>query len=149
MWWFFRVLTVLARLHGRTTLLTFEELWRRLEAEGIEELDGMLEPDYLEVLSWRPGEAGPPEYLPVTAVFRREYEGELVELRTKMGRKLRCTPDHPLIVADGNAGEPNIKFAGEIGTDDWVPLAMGPAWRGDQGGVAPVEAAAKRRSPRC
>ena len=37
------------------------------------------------------------------AAHRREYDGEIVEVRTKMGRRVRCTPDHPFVVQDGTA----------------------------------------------
>ena len=47
-------------------------------------------PDALEVLSWR---GGTPEFLPVAALTRRPFEGEALEVRTKMGRRIRCTPD--------------------------------------------------------
>src|SRR5947208_2541239 len=39
--------TVLARHHGRTTLLTFSELWERLAAENEEVEEGVLEPHRL------------------------------------------------------------------------------------------------------
>ena len=57
--------TVLARHHGRTTLLTFSELWERLAAENEEVEEGVLEPHRLEVLSWAPGTERP-LFLPVT-----------------------------------------------------------------------------------
>ena len=51
--------TLLVRLRGRTTLLSFERLWRRLETEGHEVNDGVMEPLALDVLSWIPGGAEP------------------------------------------------------------------------------------------
>ena len=115
--------TVLVRHRGRTTLLTFEALWRRLQGEVEEIEDGVLEPHALEVLSFVP-ELGESLFLPVMCVTRREYEGELVTVRTKMGRALTVTPDHPLLVSDGHGAEPERKFAGEVTTEDWLPLAV-------------------------
>ena len=51
--------------------------------------------DSLEVLSWIPGGAEP-QFMPVMCLTRRDYEGDIVEVRTKMGRRIRCTPDHPV-----------------------------------------------------
>ena len=83
--------------------MSFERLWRRLEDEGLFASDGVLEPDGLEVLSWIAGGAEP-RFMPVMCLTRRQYEGDIVELRTKMGRRIRCTPDHPWIVGDGTSG---------------------------------------------
>ena len=117
--------SVLVRLRGRTTLMTFERLWNRLEDDGEAIVDGVLEPSALEVLSWVPGGAGP-QFMPVMCVSRRDYEGDIVELRTKMGRRVRCTPDHPWIVRDGEGlTELELKPAGSLGEGDWVPLAQG------------------------
>ncbi|MDQ2760790.1 MAG: nucleotide sugar dehydrogenase [Actinomycetota bacterium] len=116
--------TVLARRRGATTLLTFEALWTLLAAEQDELEEGLIEPHRLEVLSWMPG-AERPIFLPVMCVTRRGYEGGLVEVRTKMGRRVRCTPDHGWIVDDGRGGEPRFKLARDLTTDDWLPLVMG------------------------
>jgi UDPglucose 6-dehydrogenase len=116
--------TVLTRHRGRTTLLTFEQLWRRMAAEHEETDEGLIEPAALEVLSWVPGGVEP-QFLPVMCVTRREYEGELVEVRTKMGRSVRTTPDHGWIVSDGYGGEARFKLAEQLTTHDWVPLTLG------------------------
>jgi UDPglucose 6-dehydrogenase len=117
--------TVLVRLRGHTTLMTFERLWNRLRDDGHEDDDGVIEPAALEVLSWIPGGAEP-QFMPVMCVTRRDYEGEIVELRTKMGRRVRCTSDHPWIVCDGTQrGELELKAAGTLSTDDWLPVAQG------------------------
>src|SRR5918994_5688063 len=101
--------TVLARVSGSARLLTFERLWRAYE-EG----------DELEVLSWVPGEAEP-EYLPVSVLTRRDYDGEMVEVRTKLGRRVRTTADHPFLVGDG-LGDDVItrKLARDLDDSDWV-----------------------------
>src|SRR4051794_2875408 len=74
--------TVLVREGGRVRLVALEDLFREL-AGGL----GVVRPNGLEVLSWRDG-AESAEFLPVDAVTRRPFDGELVELRTKMGRRL-------------------------------------------------------------
>jgi UDPglucose 6-dehydrogenase len=90
----------------------------------------LVEPDGLEVLSWRP-EARTPEFLPVEHATQREFEGEILEVRTKMGRRVRVTPDHPFVVADA-AGVLGVKLAGELTDEDWLPVAqLAPA--GDDG----------------
>ncbi len=120
--------TVLVRHRGRTTLLTLERLWDRVSAEHEELEEGLIEPHALEVLAWVPG-GEEPLFLPVMCLTRRKYEGELVEVRTKMGRRVRCTPDHGWIVGDGRGGEPRFKLAQDLTSEDWLPLALG---RGEQ-----------------
>jgi UDPglucose 6-dehydrogenase len=115
--------TALVRHHGRTTLMRLEDLWRRLEREDGPADDGVIEPVGLEILSWAPDQAEP-LFLPVMCATRRDYEGDLIEVRTKMGRRVRCTPDHPWLVGDGAGGEVEVKLAEELTTDDWLPLAM-------------------------
>jgi UDPglucose 6-dehydrogenase len=134
--------TALVRHRGRTTLLTFERLWERLAAEHEELEEGLIEPGNLEVLSWVQG-AETPQFLPVMCVTRRDYEGELVEVRTKMGRRVRCTPDHGWIVSDGEGGEPRFKLAAELTSEDWVPLALGRGQERDGTKVASLMAAAE------
>jgi UDP-glucose 6-dehydrogenase len=127
--------TVLARIHGRTTLVSFEQLWERVEeysvriesaealrAFGAGSQTDVLEPDALEVLSWV-REDPEPCFLPVMALTRRPYKGELVEVRTKMGRRVRTTLDHPWLVGDGHSDRSEIKLAFELTDRDWVPLA--------------------------
>ena len=133
--------TVLTRHHGRTTLLALEDLWRRLERFGELEQDGVIEPARLEVLAWIPG-SDEPRFMPVVAVTRRDYEGEVVEIRTKMGRRITTTIDHPWIVREGDGGEPEIKTAGDLTSDDWIPLAQARQDRGPEVGVSSLLAAA-------
>jgi UDPglucose 6-dehydrogenase len=115
--------TVLARHHGRTTLLRLEDLWRRLEREDGPDDDGVIEPVGLEVLSWAPDQAEP-LFLPIMCATRRDHRGELVDVRTKMGRHVLCTPDHPWLVSDGAGGDVEIKLAEDLTSEDWLPLAM-------------------------
>ena len=98
--------TVLVRRRGPSQLMSLERLYAEHE-------DG--EP--CEVLSWR-RDASTPEFLPVAAVTRRVVDDEIVEVRTKMGRRVQCTPDHPFVTAAG------VKLADELTESDWLPLAQ-------------------------
>nr|MBA2629707.1 hypothetical protein [Thermoleophilaceae bacterium] len=126
--------TVLVRHRGRTTLVTFARLWDHLEEDCGEVAEGVIEPDGLEVMSWVPGSEAP-RFMPVMAATRREYEGDLIEVRTKMGRRVRSTPDHPWLAADGTSDEVTVKPAGALTSDDWLPIAQG---RSDQGDAVPM-----------
>ena len=134
--------TVLVRHHGRTTLLRLHDLWRRLEAEDGPADDGVIEPDGLEILSWAPEQAEP-LFLSVMCATRRDFEGDMVEVRTKMGRRVRCTPDHPWFVGDGCGGKVEIKLAEDLTTEDWLPLAMERTRELAPAGVSSLLAAAE------
>jgi UDPglucose 6-dehydrogenase len=104
--------TLLVRLAGRTWLSSIEELYE-LAVEGLP----------FEALSRRTD--GRPSFEPVAVVTRRDYDGPMVELRTKMGRRLRVTADHPVITRRG------VVAAGDVTTRDWVPLVLGAPVNGD------------------
>src|SRR4051794_40056034 len=91
--------TVLVRRQGRIWSWTFAEMWERIAEE--QDLDSatteVIEPEELEVLSWR-SRSERPEFMPVAVLTRRDHIGELIEVRTKMGRRVRVTPDHPMVV---------------------------------------------------
>ena len=76
----------------------------------------------LEVLSWAPGQVIP-EYQPVLAVTERPYDGTMVTVRTKMGRWLTVTADHPLVVRDGD--DVAIIEAADLTTSHWLPISLG------------------------
>jgi UDPglucose 6-dehydrogenase len=134
--------TVVARYRGRTTLVSLKRLWERLAGETEESDDGVIEPHRLDVLSWAPGTERP-VFLPVMCLTRRDYQGELVDVRTKMGRRVSCTPDHGWVVGDGLGREPTFKLAGRLSTRDWLPLAVGRAEEWDGTKVAALVAAAE------
>jgi len=77
-----------------------------------------------EVLAWDP-DSGRVGFARVSAATMRPFEGEILEVRTKMGRRLLCTPDHPIVTREG------AKLASELGPDDWLPLAMPTHSAGD------------------
>jgi UDPglucose 6-dehydrogenase len=49
----------------------------------------------------------------------------MVDVRTKMGRRVLCTPDHPFVVGDGAMRGTAVKPADALDEADWLPLAMG------------------------
>ncbi len=125
--------TLLVRHHGTAKLVSFEELWA-LTGGDEEAVDGeAIAPQDLWTWSWVPGERNA-EWMPITTLTKRPYDGELVEIRTKMGRRVLVTADHPVIVGDGRDDEVVTTIRAEEVTDsDWLPLAGGGAE-----GIAPA-----------
>jgi UDPglucose 6-dehydrogenase len=113
--------TVLVRRDGRARLMSLAAFFDEL-AEGDPD-EVLVRAEGVEVLSWRP-EAATPEFLRLEFATRRPYEGDLLEIRTKMGRRVRCTPDHPFVVAD-ETGTASVKLAAELTEADWLPIAQG------------------------
>ncbi len=126
--------TLLVRENGRTSLLSFAQLWDRLDGEhpalpsedaiatyGAGRDTEVIEPEGVQVLSWDRA-SGMAEFRSVLAATRRPHDGELLEVRTKMGRRLRTTLDHPWIVGDGRSDRNQVKLAFELTEGDWVPL---------------------------
>jgi UDPglucose 6-dehydrogenase len=122
---------VLVRHHGRVQTVRLEDLWNRVVDRDGEWEEGVAEPSALEVLSWDPA-AQEPLMLPVMCLTRRDYDGDVIEVGTKMGRRVTTTVDHPFFVSDGTDAEPEIRLAGELTQSHWLPLAMehGPEHRG-------------------
>ncbi len=77
----------------------------------------------LEALSWRPGSVRP-EFQRILAVSERPYKGDMVRIRTKMGRRLTVTADHPMVAKSWHS-EPSIVEAAKLTTDHWIPIALG------------------------
>jgi UDPglucose 6-dehydrogenase len=123
--------TLLVRHHGTAKLVCFEELWDLVGGDAIAKDGEAIAPADLYAWSWVPGEEKP-EWMPVSVLTKRHYSGELVEIKTKMGRRVSVTADHPVIVGDGQDGEILTTVRADEVTDaDWLPLAMdgasGPA----------------------
>src|SRR5690606_26380843 len=108
--------------------LRMDGLWTEVEVLGLEGL---------EILAWDPG-TNCSTFLPLAAVTLRPYAGEVVEVRTKMGRRLRPTVDHPFVVGDGTSSQTEVKLAGDLYAQDWLPMAA----------AAPVEASTPARRVR-
>jgi UDPglucose 6-dehydrogenase len=120
--------SVMARANEESMLITLQSLFDRLapfgRLERTEDGVDVLQADGLEVLSWR-RDSDSPEYLPAQALTRRKFTGELYEIRTKMGRTVRCTPDHPFVVSDARGETVDVKLARELTSADWLPMAQG------------------------
>jgi UDPglucose 6-dehydrogenase len=101
--------TVLVRRNGRTQLQSLAALYDEVDPG-----------QSVEVLSWSPDDDGA-AYYPVDLVTRRPYRGDVLEIRTKMGRRVTVTPDHPLVTRDG------LKLAEQLTNEDWLPVAQGLA----------------------
>ena len=102
--------TCIVRDHDGTRLTRFDQL-------------ADLRLDELEILSWANGQIIP-EFQPALALTHRPYHGDMIHIRTKMGRRLAVTADHPMIVRAAD-DETTIKLAGELTEDDWLPVSLG------------------------
>ena len=84
----------------------------------------------IEILAWGAADQRS-AWLPLSHVTRRRYEGELVQITTKMGRRIACTADHPFVSSRDGQAPDGLKLASELSVDDWLPLALGGV--GDDG----------------
>ena len=72
-----------------------------------------------------PGEAEP-EWMPVSVLTKRPYEGDMIDVRTKMGRQVQVTADHPFVVVDGKDDRVLSRvLAEDLRDDHWIPVATG------------------------
>ena len=134
--------TVLVRRGGHIVHCTLADLYEAIaDQQGVEVDDEpALAPEGFEVLSWRPDGAGP-EFLPVALATRRPYSGDVIEVRTKMGRRVTVTPDHPFVIADAAGDGIERKLAEELTESDWVPLAQGgPSAEPEEPRLSPEDA---------
>jgi UDPglucose 6-dehydrogenase len=117
--------TLLVRHQGKPRLISFARLWELVGADELA-VDGEAHaPDDLQVWSWVPGEESP-EWMPVSVLTKRHYEGSMCLVRTKMGRRIRVTDDHPFMVGDGDDEAVLTRaLASELQETDWIPLAVG------------------------
>jgi UDP-glucose 6-dehydrogenase len=106
--------TVMVRRNGDERLMRFDELTA---------LD--LQPHQpVEVLAWSP-DGVRPDYMPVIGTSVRSYDGEMVTIRTMMGRRLTVTADHPMVTVTSPGQRPEVVPAGELTDQHWLPLALG------------------------
>ncbi|MBU3689395.1 MAG: hypothetical protein B7C54_03830 [Acidimicrobiales bacterium mtb01] len=103
--------TVLVKEHHQVRLMRFDELF----ASSTDTTR--------DVLSWD-GYGPRPIFKPLQAVTSRPYEGDMIAIKTKMGRRLRVTADHPFVAMqpDGSIG---VVDAAELTTSHWLPLTVG------------------------
>lgn len=108
--------SILAGRHAtRLRLMTFAELAADIDARGI---------DGVHVLTWDPTE-GSPFIQEISAFTSRPYHGDVIEVRTTMGRRVTVTADHPFVVGDGVDALPTgVKEARDLTTGDWLPIAQ-------------------------
>jgi UDPglucose 6-dehydrogenase len=107
--------SVMVRRAGAVRMLTFEELFAEVERHG---------PTGWDALAWRSGEPTP-EFLRVALFTRRPYQGDVIEVRTKMGRRVTVTEDHPFLVGTGELGHRfQRRLARDVTTQDWLPVAQ-------------------------
>ncbi|MGI8938788.1 MAG: nucleotide sugar dehydrogenase [Iamia sp.] len=108
--------TVLARYLDDVRLLRFDRLAAEIDTVGAAGW---------EVLAWDPA-LPTPEFRPISAFTRRPYDGDVIDIRTKMGRRLTVTADHPFVVGDGRSDEElRVTRAEDLSESDWLPLAQG------------------------
>jgi UDPglucose 6-dehydrogenase len=107
--------TVLVRRDGHIRLLSFEELFSEVDRNGA---------SGWEVLSWAEGAASP-EFERIERFTTRPYEGDVITVKTKMGRRIIVTADHPFVVGDGVAGRTDDRLAADLTVRDWLPVAQG------------------------
>lgn len=107
--------TLLIRKGDRIRLMTFADFWDETQRFGV---------SGYEALSWVE-EWSNPEFFPIAAATRRPYQGDIINLRTKMGRRLSVTADHPVVVGDGtDEVNVNVKTAENVSISDWLPIAL-------------------------
>jgi UDPglucose 6-dehydrogenase len=116
--------TVLVRRRGHVRVLSLETLFDELSSDAPEGAE-VVWPDDVEVAAWEP-ETDSVRFLPVGAATRRRWDRPLVQVKTKLGRRVRCTPDHPFVVSDGAGGPYERKLAADLTGGDWLPLAQAP-----------------------
>ncbi|MCL4252990.1 MAG: hypothetical protein KJ043_04320, partial [Anaerolineae bacterium] len=90
-------------------------------------------------------ETGCPEIADVLVATRRPYQGDMVTIKTSMGRKIRVTHDHPVIRLTDDGFERVL--ADEIRTDDNImmlkmlpDLASVPSQLNINGEIIPIDA---------
>jgi UDPglucose 6-dehydrogenase len=118
--------TILVRSGDQVWMTRLDSFFETLEVDmDLVDLDPeVLFPHGLDVLAWRQG-SDAPEFLPLAAATRRHYDGDLLTVRTKMGRRVRCTADHPFVATGPDGGEVERKLAEELTENDWLPIAQG------------------------
>ncbi len=68
-------------------------------------------------------ERGEFEFKPVLAATRRQYDGRLHTVRTKMNKSVTVTHDHPMVTLDGH--EQVVREAAALDDGDELPVMMG------------------------
>jgi UDPglucose 6-dehydrogenase len=116
--------TVLVRSGSRINLTRLSELFASL-AEKTGVVTGAVYPTEMCILALGPD--GVPAFYPCTAVTCRQYDGAIFTLRTKMGRRLMCTPDHPFVVINSESEGPREVLCRDLTRGDYLPLSLAKA----------------------
>ncbi len=108
---------------------TFEDLFAALEKDDRTTV-GPAEvrfPDNWQVLSFDP-DRGQPTLARVRCVTCRPYDGPMVRLRTRMGRRLKVTADHPVLLYRPERDAFEVVLAGQVQEGDLLatPIASFP-----------------------
>lgn len=117
--------TVRVRDERLNTVLPLESLFERYRSKAtLLPVDGaeVLLPAGLEALSLDP-ETGVSAWRCVSYLFRRAYDGPMVEVRLSGNRTLRVTDRHPMLVVEGERAV--VREARELAVGDRVPLVQG------------------------
>ncbi|HEX7254462.1 MAG TPA: nucleotide sugar dehydrogenase [Gaiellaceae bacterium] len=114
--------TVMTRRGGRIRLQSLEALFEELALDSPEGAE-VVWPEDLEVLAWDPM-SDELRFSVVSSATRRAWGKPMLEVHTKLGRRVRCTPDHPFVVSNGEDSSFNTKPASELTARDWLPLAQ-------------------------
>jgi UDPglucose 6-dehydrogenase len=114
--------SVLVRHGSEVGLRTFADLFSAIERTGVAGW---------EVLAWTPGEPAP-IFLPIAVATRRYFNGEVVDVRTKMGRRLTVTADHPLVVGNGEHDRDlSVAAARDLTDTHWLPVVAAEPFHAD------------------
>lgn len=106
---------ILVKNSGSVELLSFEEFYKNYT-------NGSKLKDDISVLSFNKENNGF-EFKKIQRSFKREYRGEVLEIKTSMGCKVKVTEDHPMIVQED--GGLRVKKSGELEVGDRIPLLQG------------------------
>ena len=103
---------VLAKDDEGARFLTFEAFFDRYVDEDAALVDDVA------VLSY--DEDGNSTFKPVLGAARREYDGELRRVQTKMSKEVTVTDDHPMLVVED--GDLAVREAGSLTETDRLPV---------------------------
>jgi UDP-glucose 6-dehydrogenase len=113
--------SIIVRQGGRGQSISFAELWDRAGGDALAVNGEAIAPHDLDARSWVPGEEEP-EWMPVSVLTKRDYDGEMVEVETKDGATLRVTSDHPFLVGDAEDDRILTRvLANELRSSDRIP----------------------------
>jgi UDP-glucose 6-dehydrogenase len=117
--------TVIARMDGGTNARALSELFGLFEEQALiaEDGEGLVVSIGLDVLAWDEDRTEA-EFLPVSTVTRRRFEGQAIEVVAEGGRSVLCTPDHPFIARRGKTRA--VLTADDLRVGDQLPAWTRP-----------------------